>query len=145
MEKFSSGLTLLATLTEKDQQISMPYSLQNSIKYLMNPKLEQFMRFDSRLCKTLSLHETDNFILMYKTHFIRDPPHIAWILYAVDYQKFMVLIYNQAGQKVCKIDISIEFAERYLPFVRTGLANHEFLILGRRIFLALKNSLIIEY
>lgn len=71
--------------------------LQNSIKYLMNPKLEQFMRFDSRLCKALNLLETDNFILMYKTHFIRDPPHIAWILYAVDYQKFMVLIYNQAG------------------------------------------------
>ena len=59
--------------------------LQNSIKYLMNPKLEQFMRFDSRLCKALNLLETDNFILMYKTHFIRDPPHLAWILYAVDY------------------------------------------------------------
>ena len=119
--------------------------LQNSIKYLMNPKFEQFMNFDSRLCKNLNLKETDNFILMYKTHFIRDPPHVAWILYAVDYEKFMVLIYNQAGQSVSKIDISIEFAERFLPFVRVGLMNHEFLILGRRIFLALKTSLIIEY
>ena len=103
------------------------------------------MNFHSRICHSLAISESDNFVLMYKTHFIRDPPHIAWILYSNDHDMFMVLIYNMVAQKMSKIDISIDFAERFLPFVRVAIKNHEFLNLGKRIFKSLKNSIILEY
>lgn len=103
------------------------------------------MNLHSRICASLAISEEDNFILMYKTHFIRDPPHIAWIMYSVDHEKFVVLIYNMVAQKMSKIEISIDFTERFLPFVRIGLKNQEFLNLGRRLFKSLKNCLITEY
>ena len=129
----------------KAMTLSHSQFLENSIKYLINPKMNQFMNFHSRLCQNLDISEEDNYVLMYKTHFIKDPPHIAWVLYSVKNEKIMILVYNMVMQNLKKIDVSIDFAERFLPFIRVGLKNHEYLNIGKRVFKCLKNSLIIEY
>ena len=119
--------------------------LQNSIRFLINPKRQEFMNFHSRICNTLKLKESDNFVILYKSIFITRPPHTCWILYQVEKDSFMVLIYNTTLQSFSRIELNMRYVMRFLPFVKKALKSHEYLNVGKRIFKCFKNALLIEY
>ena len=119
--------------------------LESDIRSFISPKEGYTMNLHSRICKKLLIKESDSFVLLYKAPFTRTPIQMSWVMYCPRSELIMVMVYNNENQNYARIDITMDFVLKFLPFTKQALKSKDFFNCGRRIFTCFKNTLLLEY
>jgi hypothetical protein len=119
--------------------------LPGNLKSMISLKHSQFFNFHYRLCGLLKIATTDNFILLHKSHILKNPPSLCWVLFNVRNSNFMFLVYSQLERKFHKFYVEERFILSQLPFAMISIAKKDYLNLGKRLFLGFKNRILIQY
>ena len=116
-----------------------------SIEYLIDSNVSPYINLHSRICHKLDVKEEAQFTHLYRGIFtIRPRKHIE-IFLEVKKRTILTVLYNSVDSEISRIELTMEYVKRFLPFIEDSLANRQFLNIGIRLFRCLKNTLLIEY